>query len=1135
MITRIGLTACALISLAATAALGEMARPEVMLPLMSAAPTIDGVIDEAEWAGAVRNVGMYSRALNRLGDRETVFWAGADGANLYIAVRSELPPGGELLTRAVPDADNDVTAATRDDTIELVIHPHLGATAGDQRYFHIIVNERGAMFDRWLDEGNPQNPVNRNWRLRNWQFVNTKHDGWWDVEIAIPFSEIGATQADLALPWGLRIGRNFKRDGDQQCWESMGVAYEDIPTMPRISFAADAPVVRVMSLRGEDQPRIELHIANPGAADLALRAFISDTWHHNPPEEHAEDLTIAGGGEGRVVFEPRDGGPEGEHYTLIRVASADEQRTFYLREFAWKLVPAPPEERWTITREDSKAVSLQFSVYPYHNVLLAHVDIAALASKDRVTGGAVSFVRAGAAEPLAEAELTFANDVAEARLDLPELPAGQYEVRALLRGEGVPTEAIVEPYERKVFAWEHNDLGTSDILIPPFTPIEVAGTSVSTVLRRHDLGGSGLWDQVTTLDRPILAAPMRWRAWSGGQEVEVTGAQARVIEQRPTRAVTEGAFSAGPARATVRSEWDYDGMAKVFVTLSAAAGQSLDRLSLEIPLDDAQMPYMHACADGLRHNYAGFTPEGAGPIWDSAQANRNDIVGTFYPYLWLGGGERGLAWFADSDRGWSLDDQTPTVQLERNGETLLVRVNFVTRPTPLDAERQFVFGLQATPAKPMVEEPVNWRRWVGYVYEDEPTQPFSIMGSCPYYGCLSFDLYPIDRDFSIYDAFSVARDTGEFNADFVAQWLTKYQKYGVEPGSERATFFSNHINAGMRTAASMLRSQGWLWTPYTNPRGMGFHMEEWPVFQDEWSRYQFLKRATSGGVGYDIHPTASMRDACMWYYREMLRCFDGIYWDNIYMSANYDTIAGDAWVDERGRVHPSMGLWDMRELIRRTAIMLHEQGRTAYANVPHMTNTNIIPILSFATVNLDWEWKYGKDDFQDRFTPDLTVAQTIGRQTGNIPLILGGGHTPADDPAYPFMIRTRTGVCLVHEIRVWDWRQNVHSEMLHKLYQFGYGTEACRVYNYWDEGFPLSVEGVDARALVMVNGPRAIAIVTDYAEGGECTVQLDLAALGLPGTVAPTNLETGEALTSPGPGAARFALSRHDFRAVLFE
>ena len=54
-------------------------------------------------------------------------------------------------------------------------------------------------------------------------------------------------------------------------------------------------------------------------------------------------------------------------------------------------------------------------------------------------------------------------------------------------------------------------------------------------------------------------------------------------------------------------------------------------------------------------------------------------------------------------------------------------------------------------------------------------------------------------------------------------------------------------------------------------------------------------------------------------------------------------------------------------------------------------------------------------------------------------------------------MRTRPGVCLVHEIRVWDWQPAAHYDLLRKLFHFGLRRPAdCRVYNYWDPGFPLN-------------------------------------------------------------------------------
>jgi hypothetical protein len=662
----------------------------------------------------------------------------------------------------------------------------------------------------------------------------------------------------------------------------------------------------------------------------------------------------------------------------------------------------------------------------------------------------------------------------------------------------------------------------------------VQGQTLATVLRRHTLNGAGLWNQVTSLGAPLLAGPMRWRVRSGGRDLAVSAGPFAVVSRKPNAAVTAGSFKAGPLAAEVRTEWDYDGMAKVTLRVPAAPTGQVERLTLEIPLKDAETRYLHACGDGLRFNYAGLTPAGEGRIWDSSKANRLNIVGTFYPYVWVGGGERGLAWFADSDKDWSLEEQTPTLELERAGGVLTLRVRFITQPTPLDRERTLVFGLQATPAKPMPEKPVNWRRWLNTYYPDITVQPFSIMGSSYYYGCRSFDFYPRDRDFSIYQAFSEARNTGQYDDAFVTQWMEKCKTF-AKPGTEAWTMYDNHIKAGMRTAAGMVRTNGWLWTPYTNPRGAGFHMEEWPTFQDEWIQFPYFARSKEGAVAYDVCPVRSFQDAALWYYREMMTCFDGIYWDNLYLSANLDTVAGGAWTDAKGRVHPGMGLWAMRDLVRRTALLFHECGRPLYANIPHLTNANLVPVFSFANVSLDWEWQYGKRDFQDRFAPDLTVAEAIGRQCGNIPLILAGGFYDAKDPMYARVMRTRLGVCLVHEIRAWDYQPAFHYEMMKKIFLFGYGEPDCRVYNYWDDGFPLKATGCDAKAIVMARGQKALAIVTDYAEGGTCSIAFDLKALGLPPSVKAKDVEDGAALESPAPGVVVFPLKKHDFRAVWLE
>ena len=92
-----------------------------------------------------------------------------------------------------------------------------------------------------------------------------------------------------------------------------------------------------------------------------------------------------------------------------------------------------------------------------------------------------------------------------------DVPAfdGEYEIAMTAAGRGVPGEPLVKTFERKVFPWGHNKLGTSRKVYPPFEPIRVAGRRVRTVLREHDLDDLGLWRQVKATGRDLLASPMR--------------------------------------------------------------------------------------------------------------------------------------------------------------------------------------------------------------------------------------------------------------------------------------------------------------------------------------------------------------------------------------------------------------------------------------------------------------------------------------------------------------------------------------------------------------------------------------------------------------------------------------------------
>jgi hypothetical protein len=1178
------------LAMAGAAGADEAASTRVALPLLSPPPVIDGRIDEAEWRGAARSIALVSRTSGSLAARRAVSWIGGDGQRLYLALKSEVAPDDRLLARAVPNPVPDVAAVLHDDGWEVRLAPPAGA-AGAGRVFTAVGSARGALLAWAVDSRPPAagrqdsdgaGPAAFSWRPAGWQIAQKIADGWWNVEIAIPLASLGATARDLGRPWGIDLGRRWRRPAEESLWGA--AAADDRQSATEVVWDPAAPVVRVLSLgeqgervggRGagdgeQGSPRLELAVFNPHGRTLAAVVRLSDTWHRDPPRELRQSVSVPPGGEARLALALSDR-REGLHRTRVEVSSPEGQTpktgpsasdvhgtagtggsgVYYQRSFRWSA--QADESRWTVDEEQKEAVTLQLKYYPYHDKIRLRASVEALSLRDRVAGLGASICRTDesgspAGTPLWERTLAPERFVVEGTYDIPDLPRGKYALAVQLQGgAGLPRRPVVQPFAREVFPWEHNRLGFSDQVMPPFTPLAAEGTAVGAVLREHRHGPSGLWSQATSEGEPLLEAPMRWEVAGAPDRPSRAGAAPpiawpvegqgwRVVSRSPTRVRGQARWSAGPLRAEVRTDYDYDGMMRVGLRLSPTGAAAVGRLTLAIPLRAALARYMHAVGDGLRSNAAGRVPAGEGTVWDSNRAAKTEIVGAFYPYLWVGDGERGLCWFADTDRDWILDDHAPAVELVRRAGVLEMRVHFITRPGPLVREHRIVFGLQATPAKPM---PDGWRRWTaqGTIAGGRPVR---WLGANYYWGGLLYDVYPYRCHFEFYDKLREARQTGRIDEPFLARWMAMVARELAPAGSERYDLLEKHVWAGMRGAQSAPWTGGVRLFGYTNPRGAGFHVPEFATFQDEWLRSAYFNRnwRKDGQVDYDLAPAPSFQDYALWYYRKMLDCFDGVYWDNMYLSANFDPVVGGAWTDPQGRTHPGMGLWQLRELAKRTAIMLWRETRAFPAarrppvTLAHMTNALLVPVFSFINCTMDWEWKYGYDDFQDRFTPELTVAETIGRQVGAWPTILAGGNLDPKDPRTDRVWRTRLGVCLAHEIQPFDWTPPRDGEIYARLYRFGYGTGACRVFNYWQPRHPVGVEGIRACTLALACRGAAMVLVTDYSGGGTCRLSLDLDRLGLdPGATA-VDVETGRAVERSAPGRFVFPIANHDFRLL---
>ncbi|MBI4025290.1 MAG: hypothetical protein HY360_09945 [Verrucomicrobia bacterium] len=1124
--------------------------PQARLHLMKTPPTIDGVVHDDEWSGAAR-MERFAGADGQLSPQEASFWVGCDGKELFVAVVSETPPDGKILSRVPPLPEDGDARTWSDDSIELVLDPLRADTSGRRRLYHANLNALGAINDTayTLSGGGEA------WR-GHWRTASKVVGNRWHFEAALPLKDMNVTEADLAKPFGIRVVRNWQQHAagpPQTEWSPLGGAYLNPDTLPVVSWDAHAPIVEVLQLHDPDKLmfRARVAIRNPNAKPLEVQATVKCV-----PKDSAatiENRTVKiPPGEVTVLDVPAATLPHDDLYGLIQITSSDGATVYYLRDFRWKL--ERPDPLWVFDEEAAKKAAVGFAYYPYHDTIKAVINVNGLKEREKVIGVKLSVRAKGDMKPLTTAQMpALQKFLSEMEWKIPPLKEGSYEF--VVEPDGVKVRPMVTDFVRHVMPWEHNKLGKSDVIVEPFEPIGVKGQQVSTVSRRHTLNNLGLWDQVESVGRPLLKAPM----WLEVNAARAAGSKLRFVEKNPTRVVAESRLTADKFAGTTRSEWDYDGMMKWTLEIQPSK-ETIDSMTLVIPLDDKAMPLFHACTDGLRFNYAGATPAGQGRVWDGAKAARNSIIGSYVPYIWLGAEERGLAVFGENDRGWARDPKVPCQELVRNGETLELRLNLIARdpegdapssprtekgadgatprlpsslplaPSGKNQSRRIVIGFQATPTKPM---PPGWRSWnVNLDHHPEiraaSTRGTAFLGCGYQWGALTGydDIYPRDEDFTVYDKFAEARRTGNVDREWLKKWMADTR---LPDGADRSSFEGN-LECGFRACASQPRNI----IVYTNPRALRHDTREGQTFLDEWHVDAFLSRKATygGGSTYGCNPVESFRDYAMWYYHKMLETFvEDIYWDNIYLKACFDTVGTDAYELSPGTIQPSVGLWNMRELIRRTAILDHEMKKRPM-NMVHSTNTGIAPIMAFSHSHLTMEDRQGDSDFQDRFSRDYLRAESIGLQHGSVPFALELVQGP-DEKKNAWARRTAAGVMLTHEIKS-IMNSDLYRSCFRLLLQFGYGKPDVRVFNYWQPNNPVRVEGADVATLVMSKPGSAMIVACDYANGGNLTLTLDAKSLGLKSGFAAKDAETGEALPVTD-GKVTFALKKHDFRMVVLE
>ena len=1063
--------ACGLASATAASPPQSVADAAVLeIPLRPSAPTLDGRVGSDEWAEAARSGGLLSD--DDVSGGLDLWIQGSDDA-LELAIFLPLADPSALLARAPRTSDED-SLAPLDDTLEVWLAP--GDAGGPEQGYRLIFNSRCARWDAryrqdgddWAVDASGHSPTRIACRLDR---------RGWTSELAIPWQTIQPEDGDGVTPhlW-LRVERQARLPARRSGWPTAaGAPFEHAA---RIVRRGDAVVLQVR----DDQ--IGVTNRGPTAHDLRLRVDPVDAC----PDLDDRVLRVEGRARAVVPLTASCGTAR----SRLRLTAFDGDSS--LRGLV--VVPASdaPHEKFVVRPVDTTGVRFDSAYYPYFSRLRVRLDpraarppLAALRATLRVLaedGHGIVF----------EGPVSLSSSApTEASVALPALVDGGYEVQLLLAAERGEPLVLTDRFDHRTFGWEHNRLGLEDEVIPPFEALRVHGREVSAVLRTHAIGGTGLPEQIRSAGMPLLAEAIRFELVVDGRAVGLEVERAvRFTRTSPTEVAWEAAWSAGPLHGTIEARMEIDGLIELAIELAPSPGTYVERLDLVIPLRRDTALLMNAVTDRARHNFSGAIPRGRGVVWESRQAKRVELTGTFVPYLWLGDEERGLAWFANSTRDWVADGGASVQRIERRDDAVELRVRPIGRRVELAHARRIRFGLQATPTKPR-RPGSDWRSWQPYCSAEAPIRTLCILGAGWAWGAATAfgDFSVAAGNEEILEALAVARRTRTVPPGGVEGWLARRVPRHPRPEA---------VRGGLDYGFRMIALNPDAVIAYTNARYVAPNAET-DVYRHEWSPMPFAEEPPPGleiESRFATFPTRSFQDFAIWNLRRLLDAgvADGFYFDDTYLRAVFDDVSGEAHRDEAGVLHPAVDMMEMRQYLKRMQTLAYRE-RGEWLNVSHMTNTPIAPIHTWTGAVLDGELRYGPEPFPKRFTRDWIRAESLGSQVGSLPLFLSGVIQIEDEPRRRDVERSVVGATAVHEVRAWAGSERIAKEIWEPLYRFGYGRPGTRVLRYWDEPHAFEVTGVDAEALVLVRDGEALALVNGFGRGGVAELRLDGAGLAL--------------------------------------
>ena len=953
----------------------EFQHPVMRVPKLAEAPEIDGQIQREEWARASAFTGVTAEGSvgghgSLVPEIQQVQWyLGYDDKFLYLAMRSPHPEGTYPVARI--KEDDLVSGAPPilfEDHVEVQILTHgrrdQAKTPG-MGFYKIMANPKAAKVDQYLYNGTVG--TEHLWSMGGPLQCHVTADAW-ELEMAVELGRMGIEDLngrDLVI----QLVRTDSCTGMYFAgW--VGASWMAWDRFAQVEFVPETPAFRFLQLgqigAGELDAEIEL-----AGGDRPAEVTVDITTENVDGEvtySESKTVDLSAGGKENLSFQqtgipvskvPVTDGARRNHFEIKATARIDgREMVLYHNRSPFMQFDEEFREKylaqWIAGRPHKGEWEYKVAYLPYSNKLEASVDLDFFGMAERVLKAKkfrIEITPAGGEKVLGRAEAGIADLTGgPVLIDLPELEEGKYAARFELRdAEGETISAKEASFLREEYDWEHNELGMSDEVIPPFEPLRTREDRIVMWGRTYYLGENGLPRQIRA-DVPtgnlgrsttLLAGPIRLEVVQNGEAIEPESSSASIENSAMHRVEIRGNQTFGAVEAGVKSFVEYDGWYEVACRVSGADdkdGEPIDALDLVVDLDDREgMPvdtlYAQRMGDRRRGNRFSGIPAEPGVHFASTELleferSQRDWK-SFVPRTYVGNGDRGLWFFAWSATGWELKDGQPVVRVERleNGDVRL-RVRLLAGPLPLTQPRTLRFALQAAPVKSnhpryrtFWEENIAAHDTRGYRYYGKSVDGFVGHGPADYEALRRFLLYGQRH-----------QTEEQRTADRNYGWWGKYSGR-LRHGAKLIMYGSGQL---MGMGAEEFRTFGGEWLGKSNwkpGRGASQFHGVWNYQGTE--RWDTDEELSVTGVNW----TQSMIDFFVARHKPLLEAgFNGTWWDN----SSIGTVR--EYNEDLERMDEVWLLYPRRQLIKRLHVMGWKLAR------PPVWASNMHVDLGFAEV-----------------------------------------------------------------------------------------------------------------------------------------------------------------------------------------